>query len=283
MSANLYITKLGGSVITDKASGEARVREDAVRRIAQEIKRASAEKKFKLIIVLGAGPFGHVPVEKYGINNGVRTKEQVKGFVETHNSMERLCAKVVEIFNEEGLLAFPSQASACITQKNKKITRFDTGLVGGLIKMDGFVVPIMYGDMVLDSKLGASVVSGDAIAAYLAKKLHAKKVFFGTDVEGVYAAEPKAGFGGENKNAGRIAAGGAKIIKKITNSNFRAVLRGVGGSKATDVTSGMRGKLENLEMHMKGTSAVVFNLNGTNNLYLLLGGKNCIGTEIALE
>ncbi|MBU0662731.1 MAG: isopentenyl phosphate kinase [Candidatus Diapherotrites archaeon] len=266
---DFYITKLGGSVITNKESGEASVREEAVARIADEIKRASTKAQFKLVVVLGAGPFGHVPVEKYGINNGVRTDEQKKGYEETRKSMRSLAGKITEIFASQGVNAKDVQDSAGIKQKNKDVVEFETSHIRQILGQDNSTIPLMYGDMVPDSELGASVISGDVIVSHLAKKLNAKKVFFGTDVDGIYSSDPKS----DN---------GAEAIKKITSENFSSVLEGVSGSSATDVTSGMRGKLESIQKNLSGVHTVVFNLNTADNLYRLLKGETGIGTEVLL-
>ena len=123
----------------------------------------------------------------------------------------------------------------------------------------------MYGDMVIDSGMGASVLSGDAIVPYLAKELKADRVFLGTDVDGIFTEDPK-------KN------GKAGLVRAINDRNLDEVLEGVGGSNATDVTGGMKGKL----LALKGVSAVVFNLAEGENLFRLLKGERGIGTEINL-
>lgn len=267
MAMDLYITKLGGSAITDKEGGRVAARDKTIARVAREIRGARREKEFRLVVVHGAGPFGHNFVEEYGIGRGVKTRREVEGFVRTHNSMEDLNKRVSDIFRENGLLGFPVQPSACIVQRNREIAEFNTGIIKKLIGMDGFVVPILYGDVVVDEKLGASVISGDVIAPYLARSLHADSVFFGTDVDGVYSGNPKE-------------EPGARIIKKIDKTNFEGVMRGVGGSAVRDVTSGMRGKLESVEKYLSGTRAVVFNLNTEGSLCRLLKGETGIGTEI---
>ena len=266
----LVILKVGGSVCTEKDRNIPKAKTAVIRRVAREIKKAQRRGKFRIVVVHGAGPFGHKLVAKYGIKNGVKKKSrrQVEGFARTQNSMLRLNKIFMEEFRKEGLLGFPVQASACVVQKRKKISKFDTGIVSELLKFDG-VIPIMHGDMVIDSELGASVVSGDAIVSHLAGKLKANVVLMGSNVEGIFTADPKK-------------SRKAKLVGKINARNFAQVLKGVSGSTGVDVTRGMKGKLLEIRKVAKGRKVVVFNLNRKDNLYSLLAGKSGIGTEIRL-
>ena len=123
--------------------------------------------------------------------------------------------------------------------------------------------------MVPDESLNASVVSGDAIIGFLAKKFEAKKVFLGTDVAGIFEEDPK-----KNPKAERI--------QLIDKSNFEEVLERVGGSKAVDVTGGMKGKLEKLRQMLQGTTALVFDATIKGNVFNALVGEKVEGTEVRL-
>ena len=265
---DIIILKVGGSACTFKEENKRRAKEDAIRRIAQEIKKAMQEREFRLILVHGAGPFGHKLVSDYDINNGLNKENEkdIEGFVRTHNSMEDLNKIFMDVFREEGLLGFPIQTSACIIQDGKKITKFDTEIIEKLLDMDRNIIPIMYGDMVIDNSLKGSVVSGDAVIAFLAKKLGVRRVLFGTDVDGIYTADPK-----KDERA--------ELINRIDNENFESVLERVGGSSSFDVTEGMRGKLLKLKETLSGidTGVVVFNITKNGNTYKALSGEP-IGT-----
>jgi isopentenyl phosphate kinase len=267
---NLVILKAGGSAVTEKTKNKLKAKPKVIRRLAKEIKKAKSKKKFNLILVHGAGPFGHTMVKNYKVNNGVKTKRHVEGFVRTHNACEDLNKTFADIFREEGLLGFPIQTSACITTNNKKIKTFDTTIIKKLLQLDENVIPILYGDMVIDSKLKGVPLSGDAIIPFLAHKLKARKVLLGSDVQGIFDADPK-----KNKRA--------KLIKKINNSNFSQILKKVGAASTVDVTGGMRGKLQQLRKRLKGVNAVIFDLNKKDNAFNLLTGARGIGTEISFK
>lgn len=257
----LIILKIGGSICTEKEKEKFKVRTRTVRRVAREIKSALKKKKFKLIIVHGAGPFGHVLVNKWGINNGLKTKKHWRGFFETSNSMKGLRQKIVGELMREGVHVFPITPSSIIKQNNKKIKKFEYSILEKILRMKKDIIPLLSGDMVLDEKLGASVISGDAIASYLGKKLNAKEVVFGTNVEGVLDSN-------------------GKLIKEINEKNYSKVCRGLSGAKSTDVTGGMKGKIEKIRQMSKGIKVIVFNMNKGNRTFELLVGKKVIGTEI---
>ena len=65
----VIILKIGGSIITDKNSIEPKVNYDNLDRISSEIANAFNNKSLDiadgLIIVHGAGSFGHTPAKKY--------------------------------------------------------------------------------------------------------------------------------------------------------------------------------------------------------------------------
>jgi len=62
------IIKLGGSVVTDKGNANLSICKDRLRRLAQEIKKAKLQ---SLVLVSGAGSYGHRIVAKTGIDKGV--------------------------------------------------------------------------------------------------------------------------------------------------------------------------------------------------------------------
>jgi isopentenyl phosphate kinase len=84
------ILKLGGSLITEKAKDEPMVRTDVLKRLAEEISKELKEKELKLIIVHGAGPYGHVLAKEYGRKEGIKGLKQRMGDALTHQSMEEL-------------------------------------------------------------------------------------------------------------------------------------------------------------------------------------------------
>jgi len=84
-STEPVILKLGGSAITDKGAYEGIVKEADLLRIAREVSGF----KGKMIIVHGAGSFGHIYAKKYGLD---RTFDP-EGAIVTHESVKKLDLK----------------------------------------------------------------------------------------------------------------------------------------------------------------------------------------------
>ncbi|MEM5814331.1 MAG: isopentenyl phosphate kinase [Candidatus Aenigmatarchaeota archaeon] len=227
----LIILKLGGSSITDKKSATPKANSDVIARLAKEVADAYSTGKFSLVIVHGAGSFGHGIVKEAGIDKGLKSKEQLLAFAEVQRLQNVLNVMVTQALIEAGVPAMPCQASSHAVMENGRISRMDTDAVKGLVEKG--MVPVLYGVPAYDMAQGCSILSGDQIAPYIAKKLNALKIIHGTNVDGIYTADPNA-----DRNARQIAL--------ITAANLEEVKKALGGSTATDVTGGMAGKVQEL-------------------------------------
>ncbi|MFA5931083.1 MAG: isopentenyl phosphate kinase [archaeon] len=264
---DLIVIKLGGSSITKKADNKFEMNYDVLNESAKEIALAVKEKKLKLIVVCGAGPFGHTNVIKYDLNNGIKTKEQEKGTEITIKDCNFVGEETVSALEKVGLKAKLIPGYEVCKQDSKKVISFETEEYLLAIK-EGFI-PVTTGTMVKDKSFKWSVMSGDKVIAQLAKQLKPKKVIMGTDVDGIYTADPKA----DSK---------AELIEEITKENVPKILEKVGESKSVDVTGGMKGKLTQLSEQLNGTPAEIFNLFTKDNLYKTLVGKKIKCTKITL-
>jgi len=63
----MIILKIGGSILTKKDAPESEVDSVNLKRIALEIKKSLDNSSKELVIVHGAGSFGHPPAKKYKI------------------------------------------------------------------------------------------------------------------------------------------------------------------------------------------------------------------------
>ncbi len=251
----MQLLKLGGSAITKKG-GWKEANRPAIAKLAQAVANVWGSGQRQLIVVHGAGSFGHVLVEKYGLNDGVRTKKQAKACGMVRKSCAQLCGIVVRALREKGVPATPFQPHKLIVSRNRRIRKFDTKPVFAALASGK--LPVLYGDMVPDSKLGWSVCSGDQIIAWLGKR--AKRVVLATNVDGVLA--------------------GGKLVPLITRRNFARVAVHLGGSGKTDVTGGMAGKI--MEIMGMGAPAYVVNAGRPERVVALLLGKKARCTKIRI-
>jgi len=263
--SRLVILKLGGSVITRKDADKKEVDSANLARLASEIAEAKKEKDFQLVIVHGAGPFGHVPAKEYELDKGLVSEKQLRGFSVTHQSMEELNSAVVDSLIKEGIPAVAYQPSAAGVLKNRKLTYFPTIVLKKLLKVG--MVPVAHGDVLIDEETGVNILSGDHLVPYLARKLHAKRIILATDVPGVFDSDPK-----DNRDA--------RLIKEINSRNIGSL--NVGASKATDVTGGMRRKLDELlELAKAGIDSEIISAKRPGLLKRALLGETGLGTLIS--
>jgi len=259
--AELIILKLGGSAITKKGEGKAEVNQEILQRLAAEISEARKEKEFSLLIVHGAGPFGHVPAKEYQLNEGLKDERQVEGFSITHHSMEKLNFLVVEALRKAGLNAIEFQPSAGGILKDEELVQFPTEALERILNIG--LIPVAYGDVLIDEEKGISILSGDHLIPYLAKNLNASRVIITTDLAGIFDSNPK-----ENKDA--------KLIPEINSENIDSL--NIGSSTSTDVTGGMQRKVREL-MNLEIDSEIISALEPGLVKRALLGESN-LGTVI---
>jgi len=228
---DLIILKIGGSVITDKFSKIPKINPENLKRVSEEIASVYDKEKMPLIIIHGVGSYGHVIVNKTGIDKGIKIEKQLKDFAETQRLQNELDCIVTKHLIEKGIPAIPCQASSFAVMDSGKLIHMDISAIEGLLDIG--MVPVLYGVPAYDKNQKCSILSGDQIAPYLAVKLNAKKIIHATNVDGVFTSDP-------NKNPD------AKLIPEINSKNIGQVKKWLTGSTATDVTGGMFGKVSEL-------------------------------------
>lgn len=253
----LTILKLGGSVITEKTHALS-AKPKVIDRIAREL--SSSENQ--LIVIHGAGSFGHPIVKKYGIGLGPGDFRRI-GVSETKLALMKLNSLVVQALKNRKIPSVPFMPSCFMMAEEGRLTSMRIDSLKRLL--DTGYVPVLHGDLVPDSQWGVSVVSGDQMAIQLAKDLKASQVIFGCDVDGVFTSDPRL-----NRHA--------QLVSQIRYSELEKWIATAGGSTETDVTGGMRGKLvETAKLADDQTNVVIFNLAKRGNLKRLLndGRLNC--------
>ncbi len=260
----LTIVKLGGSVITHKNLSPPTVNRENLFRIAQELKTSTES----LIVILGGGAHGHQAAHKYGFGDLSIPPQLLQGIISIRHNMSVLSLAVEEILNEAGVHGVVLPPFLVASLNNKGIVNFQTSLFQKAIQ-SGFTI-ITHGDVCFDESLGASILSGDTIAVYLAKELKATSLYIGTDVDGVLEEDPKT-----NPEAVHIEI--------IDATNIDSVLDKAGPSSATDVTGGMEKKLVDIfTLSGLAIDIAIFNLGVPGRLSTLLSGKTPPCTRIRL-
>jgi len=258
---DLTIIKLGGSVITEKDTNST-----LNRSLLDEIAEELAEIKTRLLLIHGAGSFGHPIAKKYAIDKGYKNRGQLKGVTETKCSMLSLTLMIAQSLADHKIPAVPFLSSSCMVAEAGRLVKIDLDPFRVMLNLG--LVPICSGDVVADLKKGFCIVSGDQIAVHLAEKLDAKRVIFGCDVDGVFDSDPK-----KNPNA--------KLIRLMTPRSLKKQMNFLGQSAATDVTEGMLGKIkESIKLVSSGKEVVVLNLRRPKILTRFLEGQDIPCTRL---
>ncbi len=173
----MLLIKLGGSVITDKKIYK-RFREDVVKKIAKSLP------KNDLLIVHGGGSFGHIIAHEYRITEGFEEEKRI-GFARIGADMMELNLKILNILIDNSIPAVSlAPHSFHIMGEEVDLSLFEKYLSMGM-------VPVTYGDVILDKNQGINICSGDYLMLHLAKKFRPEKTIFLTDVDGIYDRDPK--------------------------------------------------------------------------------------------
>lgn len=247
----MIIVKLGGSVITRKAI-PLTINRKAIAQLATILK----ESMLPLIIVHGAGSFGHYDAGRFRIDSG-REIRNPEGIARTRESMLRLNLSLTKILQESGLniYSFPPIA----LYRDGRLEHHVNKMIKEIMRIN--LIPLTYGDVMLGQK-GFRILSGDAIVRDLALLLKPERIIFASDVDGISQKPGKK----------------SPILKELD----QGMMHKLSFSKVrNDVTGGMENKV--LEaMRIAGQGIDVFFTNGLrgDRLMKALNGEKDGGTII---
>ncbi len=266
MSKPLVVIKLGGAALTDKRKIYT-ARTKVVRSAARQI--AAVMSRFTVIIVHGAGSYGHLPVKQFGLSSGFRNSRQLKGLSETKFRLLEWELVLSDIFKQYKIPVIPLTPSDYVIARNGRIDSCNLSPIKEWMRLG--CIPSTGGDIVPDVSAGFSVVSGDQLAVYIAVSLSASKLIFATDVDGIFDSDPK-----QNSRARLMRVVKARYVQRIA-ARMRPDI--------TDVTGGMEGKIEEAGLAASNGIPVFFvNLVKGNRLRdVVLGNKSVVCSELVAD
>ena len=134
----MIILKIGGSILTKKDSAEPEVDYENLNRIASEIEESLNSDSINrdlsdgLIIVHGAGSFGHPPASKYKIGEPFNDEEypfKRLGFAEIQNQVKKLNSIICDSLIEHNIPVVSIPPSSFVTTVDKRIYEFRLGII----------------------------------------------------------------------------------------------------------------------------------------------------------
>jgi isopentenyl phosphate kinase len=221
-------------VLTDKSSTVPKVETALLRTVAIELARTSVR---PLVIVHGAGSYGHPLVQRTGLHRGLSDRESLLAMGGTQRALYQLCAEVTGALLAAGLPVFPVQASATALMTAGHLASIDFTGLQRLLSLG--MIPVLYGVPAVDTIQGCSILSGDVIAAHVASALGIRLLIHATQTDGVFEADP-------------TLDAKAERIPRINQHNWESIRPKLGGSAGVDVTGGMAGKVGTLLELAKG-------------------------------
>lgn len=265
------VLKLGGSSITKKdvdyfplkideikKRSNEYIRIPVMKRAGHEIYEALKEKFFQLILINGAGPFGHYLIKNWKLLDNIEI---------VHESVEYLNNILVSYLKER------LDVVACAPFKTCKYVgkgKFDVNELWEFgSQLEEKEILSSYGDIVQAYGIkgrynGYEVISGDDLSVYLAELCGADKLIMAMEVDGVYDKNPKK-------------YPDAKLIEKIKSDQEVSILT----EKGIDVTGGIRGKVRKVQpVARKGIKCQFISGLIEGNIKNALLGRKVRGTLI---
>lgn len=257
----MMLVKLGGSVITDKTRYRT-FREEAVGRLAREIASSGED----LIIVHGAGSFGHVLAAKHGLQHGFSSDEQIPGAAKVMEDVRELNLEMIRTLNSGGVPCASIPPSATVELRGGRLEGMDTRPYRSFLGLG--ITPVTFGDVAPDKERGFGICSGDQLMERLAEEFRPDRVIFCADVDGVFTADPNCD-------------PSATLMETVDRATLDALPR---SQRCVDVTGSIFAKLETMmRIASWGGDAVVINGHAPGRLEAALRGEKVIGSKVVGE
>lgn len=274
----LVFLKLGGSLITDKTQPYTPlldVMDDLALQIATTL---HTQPNLRLVIGHGAGSFGHVAASEYKTRDGYpqasplihRERDETednywRGFSEVWYQASSLNRYVMARLHKTGVRAIALPPSSSVIASDGQVTVWETTPIR--MALAAHIVPVIFGDVVFDEIRGGTILSTEALFAYLVRALSPERILLAGLEDAVWEDFPAR----------------TRKIERITPQSFEQIKHRVGKSAAADVTGGMEAKVsEMLDLVKQNPELKIQIFSGTEpgNVARAMMG-DLLGTEIS--
>ena len=259
----LTLVKLGGSLITDKRRPDT-VHRSTLARIAREV-GGSAGVHGRLVLGHGGGSFGHAAAARFGLNRGKLRRDQLRGVSATQDRAAVLHRLVIAALGRTEALPFSLAPSSFVATRSGRPVA--VGLEPLLLALERRMLPVVFGDVVLDRDWGACICSTETVFLALARRLRRRgqtirRVLWLGETDGIYDGQ-------------------GRTIPRIRADEVGRVLADVGGARGADVTGGMAHRLETAgALARLGIPSWILDGRVPGRLGAALAGRRVPGTRI---
>ena len=184
----------------------------------------------RLVLGHGGGGAAHRPAQEYRIREGLAGGGGWRGVAATRRGVLTMNRRVLDALAEADLFPVLLPPVAGVLARNGAIRSWDTRVIAAVLAAGQ--IPLVHGDVVLDSVWGFTICSTEALFAFLARRLRPTRVLLACDVEGVYLEPDRR-----------------DVIPRISRRNIESVrqlLSRARAAGAADVTGRMAAKVERL-------------------------------------
>ena len=266
---DLVLVKLGGSLITDKRAEDA-ARDGEIRRLAGEIAEALAAREAggpALLLGHGSGSFGHVAARRHGFGDdaGAEPAGRLRGAAAVQAKAAELHRAVVAALVEAGVPAFSAAPSSFLVARAGRPYEVAAGPIA--LALASGLVPVVYGDVVLDREAGAAICSTETVLAALAAALSERGF---RPVRAAWLGDTDGVVGPDGATLAEIRPGRAE-----------AALAAAGAAAGADVTGGMAHRVATaLELAGRGIESWIADGRRPGQVARALAGAPAGGTRV---
>lgn len=267
MARPFVLLKLGGSLITDKARPRV-ARHAAIRRLARELAAAASSPRApRLLVGHGSGSFGHSVAAEGGLTPGADARRRLDAISRTQQVSAHLHRIVVAALADAGARPFSFAPSSFLCANNGRITGSFTDPI--FAALDRGLLPVVYGDVVLDRRRGAVIVSTEELFLVLVKEAARRdhpvtRVAWLGETDGVRDRD-------------------GRTIARLSAANAERTARRVTGASGIDVTGGMALRLRAAAaLARSGVASAIVDGRRAGAIATAIAGRDTGGTRVDL-
>lgn len=243
------LVKIGGSVLTDKQR-PLTFQRAAARSVAADIRLSRTVP----VLVHGTGSWAKGIGRHYHTDTG--WTRDAAGFQMSCWRIRTLQEELTAALRDEGVLCCPLQANALFHRAQGAVDLYDPGPIRRLLHAG--VTPLLCGDVLAEGPGIFPIVSSDAIAVAIARRMRVADCVFATDVDGVWDTD-------------------GRLIGELTQPAVAP-----DSNDRQDVTGGMSAKVAAaLEIAATGARTTIVNGRVRGRVRAALARREVIGTSIA--